>query len=234
LVLVERGERGAWLVEELNSAGPPLLALLDQEGVMPLPPYIKRERDDARGDDDRDRYQTVFARDPGAVAAPTAGLHFTDALVQRLEEQGIDRAEVLLHVGLGTFNPIEVDDIRAHHMHAEDYEVPDETALAVQRTRAEGGRVIAVGTTSLRALESAWCTDTQELRAGRGRTDIFIHPPRVPKSIDGLITNFHLPRSSLLLLVSALAGREKILQAYGEAVRLGYRFFSYGDAMLIL
>ncbi len=199
-------------------------------GEMPLPPYIRREQ--AQPMDER-RYQTVFAREEGSVAAPTAGLHFTDALFERLDETGIERAEVILHVGPGTFRPIAAEQLAAGKLHSERYELPEATASAVQRTRARGGRVIAVGTTSTRVLES--CADEQgQVQARSGETDIFIHPGVPFRVVDGLLTNFHLPKSSLLLLVAAFAGRERILDAYAEALREEYRFFSYGDAMLIL
>lgn len=232
--LVERGPRGRWTLRLGATTADPL-DLLQEAGVMPLPPYIKRSgRDDPRAALDRERYQTVYAREAGAVAAPTAGLHFDQALLDRLEQAGVGRAEVVLHVGLGTFQPIEIDDFRGHEMHEERFHLPEATARAVTETRARGGRVVAVGTTSVRTLESCWDEERGELIARAGTTRIFIHPPKTLKSVDALITNFHLPRSTLMLLVSAFAGREAILAAYDEAIARRYRFFSYGDAMLIL
>ncbi|MDH3593115.1 MAG: tRNA preQ1(34) S-adenosylmethionine ribosyltransferase-isomerase QueA, partial [Planctomycetota bacterium] len=192
---------------------------------VPLPPYIKRA-DDAS---DRTSYQTVFAAHPGSAAAPTAGLHFTQTLLDRLRAKGVVIARVTLHVGYGTFQPIEATVVEEHRMHAEDFEVTEEAA----RTIAErSGRLIAVGTTSARVLETLAATGG--IRAAAGRTDIFLHPGNPPRAIDGLLTNFHLPKSSLLLLVCGLAGTERILAAYEAAVERGYRFYSYGDAMLIL
>ncbi len=197
-------------------------------GHLPLPPYIKRED----SQDDRSRYQTVFAREKGAVAAPTAGLHFTEQMLDRLRELGVEICSLTLHVGLGTFLPVRVDDVRQHKMHTELYNVPQLTADAVNRARQEGRRVFALGTTSARTLETA-ATDDGRLRAGSGESDIFIYPGYRFKLIDGLITNFHLPKSTLLMLVSAFAGRDFILSAYRQAVEERFRFFSYGDCMLI-
>lgn len=205
----------------------PLLTLLEQHGHIPLPPYIRRADDAA----DRERYQTVFARKPGAVAAPTAGLHFDEDFLARLAAAGIDTGQVTLHVGAGTFQPVRAERVEEHVMHSEWYDVPAALVEQVQATRAAGGRVIAVGTTSLRALESA--ARGGRLRPGQGETDIFIYPGYRFGVADALVTNFHLPRSTLLMLVSALAGRERILAAYAEAVAERYRFFSYGDAMFI-
>jgi S-adenosylmethionine:tRNA ribosyltransferase-isomerase len=205
------------------------LGALERHGHVPLPPYIHRA-DDAG---DRERYQTVYAREAGSVAAPTAGLHFTPELLGRLEERGVERAEVVLHVGPGTFRPVEAEDVREHRVDPEAYAVPEETAAAVRRARAEGRRVVAVGTTATRALESA-LDDDGEIRAGEGETDLVIVPGFRFRVAGALVTNFHLPRSSLLLLVSAFAGRERVLAAYAEAVRLRYRFYSYGDAMLLV
>lgn len=219
-----------------------------QLGEMPLPPYIHRPPG-ASAVEDRDRYQTVYARHDGSVAAPTAGLHFTPELLQQLRERDILICEVTLHVGHGTFAPVKTDDIEHHLMHEERYELPPETAHAVTAARRDGRRVIAVGTTSARVLESAARAQQNtrhpagpfQLDAAAGRTQIFIHPPAAFLVLDGLLTNFHLPRSTLLMLVSAFAapgeltlGRDWILGAYAEAIREGYRFFSYGDAMLIL
>jgi S-adenosylmethionine:tRNA ribosyltransferase-isomerase len=206
----------------------PLEKLLLKLGEMPLPPYIERHADAA----DLERYQTVYAREPGAVAAPTAGLHFDESLLAELRGRGVDFGYVTLHVGAGTFQPVRVEDIGQHHMHREWLNVGAGLVEQIHRTRASGGRVIAVGTTVVRALESA--TVDGELRPFAGETQIFIFPGYRITSVDGLITNFHLPQSTLLMLVSALAGREFMLDAYRHAVEQRYRFFSYGDAMLIL
>lgn len=197
-------------------------------GRMPLPPYIKREA----GQEDQTRYQTVFASEKGAVAAPTAGLHFTEQTLQHLRELGVDIHRLTLHVGLGTFLPVRVEDVRQHKMHTELYNVPRTTADTVNRARQEGRRVFALGTTSARALETA-ADESGELRSGSGESDIFIYPGYKFKMVDGLITNFHLPKSTLLMLVSAFAGRDFILQAYRKAVAERFRFFSYGDCMII-
>jgi S-adenosylmethionine:tRNA ribosyltransferase-isomerase len=202
---------------------------VEEIGHLPLPPYIKREDQQ----EDRSRYQTVFAREAGAVAAPTAGLHFTVGLLQRLRDCGIVIAPLTLHVGLGTFLPVRVDDIREHKMHAELYNIPPATAAAVNLARNEGNRVFALGTTSARALETA-ATTAGHLAAGCGESEIFIYPGYRFKLVDALITNFHLPKSTLLMLVSAFAGREYVLSAYRQAVNERFRFFSYGDCMLIL
>jgi S-adenosylmethionine:tRNA ribosyltransferase-isomerase len=205
-------------------------------GEIPLPPYIQRPS--GTTDQDLRRYQTVYAGPAGSVAAPTAGLHFTPELLQQIRRKGIETAELTLHVGLGTFAPVKVTNVHEHHMHEERFEIPTHTADLVNRARAEGRRVIAIGTTSLRVLESA--TEGNQLQAGTGRTAIFIYPPYRFKMVDALLTNFHLPESTLLMLVSAFAspgsteGRKWILESYAEAVRDRYRFFSYGDAMLLL
>ena len=196
-------------------------------GHMPLPPYIDRP-DSA---EDKERYQTVFAREEGAVAAPTAGLHLTNDLMAAMAEAGASFAPVTLHVGPGTFQPVTVDEIDRHRMHEEGYLVPEETAGLVNRAKAEGRRVVAVGTTSLRTLEAAG--QSGALQAGRGRTSIFIYPGYDFRIVDALLTNFHLPRSTLLMLVAALAGRGRILDAYAHAKENGYRFYSYGDAMFV-
>lgn len=198
-------------------------------GEMPLPPYIAR---DAADPDDVARYQTVFAREPGAVAAPTAGLHLSEPLLGALAERGIERAEVVLHVGAGTFRPIGARELRAGQLHAERYALPQATVEAIARARSRGGRVVAVGTTVARVLET--CAAQGELAAGAGETRLFLRPGDRFRAVDALLTNFHLPRSSLLMLVAAFCGRERILAAYEDAVRQGYRFFSYGDATLIL
>jgi S-adenosylmethionine:tRNA ribosyltransferase-isomerase len=204
---------------------------LERWGQTPLPPYIRRESgDDARLD--RERYQTVYARERGAIAAPTAGLHFTRELLDALEARGVRRTAVTLHVGYGTFQPVRVDVVEKHRVEPESYEIPRAAADAVAAARAAGGRVVAVGTTTTRALESA--ATTEGLRVGRGVADLFIHPGYRFQTVDALVTNFHLPRSSLLMLVAALAGRELVLEAYRHAVRERYRFYSYGDAMLIV
>lgn len=209
----------------------PLDAAIERFGHVPLPPYI--DRADAAAD--AERYQTVFAREAeaGSVAAPTAGLHFTPELLDRLAERGVARAEVLLHVGAGTFKPVEVDDPAEHVMHEEWYSVSPETADLINARRAAGGKVWAVGTTSVRTLESA-ATEDGVVHAGEGDTRIFIRPPYCFRAVDRLITNFHLPRSTLIMLVAALAGYDLTMRAYGEAVRGGYRFYSYGDAMAIV
>jgi len=200
---------------------------LERHGELPLPPYISR----APEAQDESRYQTVYAREPGAVAAPTAGLHFDDILLQRLEQAGVGRAFVTLHVGAGTFQPVRTAEIEDHRMHAERYRIPEASAQALARTRERGARVIAVGTTSLRALESA--AQAGRVPAGAGETALFVTPGFRFQVVDVLITNFHLPRSTLLMLVAAFAGRDHVLAAYRHAVRQRYRFFSYGDAMLI-
>lgn len=205
----------------------PILEVLERRGRLPLPPYIARTPDEG----DEQRYQTVYARAPGAVAAPTAGLHFDHAMLERLAASGIERAFVTLHVGAGTFQPVRVTDVRDHRMHTEWYEVPETTVDAIRHTHDAGRRVVAVGTTTLRALESASLSGP--LRAGYGETNLFIVPGFRFRTVDRLVTNFHLPRSTLLMLVSAFAGLEAIRRAYRHAVRERYRFFSYGDAMLI-
>lgn len=201
--------------------------ILDRLGQMPLPPYITHQLKD------RNRYQTVYAKHDGSAAAPTAGLHFTPELLDEIRKKGVQIAHVTLHVGLGTFRPVKVEAIEDHHMHSEFYVVEEEQARIINETRAGGGRIIAVGTTSCRTLESA-ADEDGVLRAGSGWTDIFIYPGYEFRLTDCLITNFHLPESTLLMLVSALAGRERILKAYEAAVKERYRFFSFGDAMLVL
>jgi S-adenosylmethionine:tRNA ribosyltransferase-isomerase len=226
LRLMDREAEGVWRMEPL-AAGTPL-ELLQRYGAMPLPPYIERDATDA----DRDRYQTTYASRPGSVAAPTAGLHFTPELLARCRERGIDTAEVTLHVGIGTFRPVSVEDLSQHVMHAEVCEISAETAQQLKAVRARGGRIIAVGTTSLRTLESAFAH--AGWNAWSGETKLFIRPPYEFRAIDALLTNFHLPKSTLLMLVSALAGIDLIRTAYAAAVAERYRFFSYGDAMLIV
>ncbi len=200
--------------------------ILDELGQMPLPPYITHTLED------KNRYQTVYARYDGSAAAPTAGLHFTEELFSKIEEKGVSVANVTLHVGLGTFRPVKVDDVANHHMHSEHYFIEPAEAEKINRTKREGGRVICVGTTSCRTVESA--AEQGMVRAAESDTQIFIYPGYRFQVMDELITNFHLPESTLLMLVSALAGREFVLRAYEEAVREGYRFFSFGDAMLII
>ncbi|WP_066257852.1 tRNA preQ1(34) S-adenosylmethionine ribosyltransferase-isomerase QueA [Neobacillus drentensis] len=202
--------------------------VLDQLGEMPLPPYIKEQLED------RDRYQTVYAREPGSAAAPTAGLHFTDSLLKAIKEKGVHIAFITLHVGLGTFRPVSVDDVLEHDMHSEFYIVTEGTARLLNEVRNKGGRIITVGTTSTRTLETIAAANDGRFIEGSGWTNIFIYPGYEFKAIDGMITNFHLPKSTLIMLVSALAGREHVLHAYQTAVTERYRFFSFGDAMLII
>lgn len=201
--------------------------VLDALGEMPLPPYITHKLQD------KNRYQTVYAKYEGSAAAPTAGLHFTKELLKEIEAKGVRIAYVTLHVGLGTFRPVKEENVLDHHMHSEYFQIPEEAAEVINRTKAEGGRVICVGTTSCRTVESA-SDGNGKVRSGSGDTDIFIYPGYRFKVLDGLITNFHLPESTLVMLVSALAGRENVLKAYDEAIRERYRFFSFGDAMLVL
>jgi S-adenosylmethionine:tRNA ribosyltransferase-isomerase len=203
--------------------------LIERHGLVPLPPYIRRESDDR----DRARYQTVYARERGSVAAPTAGLHFSGELLEAIESAGVSVARITLHIGVGTFRPVGAERVEDHRMHPERFEVSDSTARLLNRTREGGGRVWAVGTTSVRSLESA-ASDAGEYRAASGWTDLFIRPPHSFRGVDGLLTNFHLPRSSLLMLVAAFAGRELVLEAYLHAIAGRYRFYSYGDAMLVV
>lgn len=200
--------------------------VLDELGQMPLPPYIHHTLED------KERYQTVYSKYKGSAAAPTAGLHFTPELLQRIRDKGIQIAEVTLHVGLGTFRPVKVENVLEHKMHAEYYQISDETAKLINETKANGGRIIAVGTTSCRTLESA-AVEKGLLQSSQGWTDIFIYPGYPFKIVDAMITNFHLPESTLIMLVSALAGKETIMHAYESAVKEKYRFFSFGDAMFI-
>ncbi|MGD6895153.1 tRNA preQ1(34) S-adenosylmethionine ribosyltransferase-isomerase QueA [Bacillus infantis] len=202
--------------------------VLEQLGEMPLPPYIKEQLDD------RERYQTVYAKERGSAAAPTAGLHFTEELLDEIREKGVHIAFITLHVGLGTFRPVSVEDIHDHSMHAEYYQVTEGTARLLNEVRENGGRIITVGTTSTRTLETIADANEGRFEAGSGWTSIFIYPGYRFKAIDGMITNFHLPKSTLIMLISALAGRENVLNAYNEAVKERYRFFSFGDAMLII
>jgi len=226
--ILDETERGTRVVRLITSEGT-IRSMLETHGHVPLPPYISR-RDTAV---DTERYQTVFARQEGSVAAPTAGLHFTPELLDALDEQGVARADLLLHVGAGTFKPVESEDPSEHLMHEEYYHVGATAAELLTATRTAGGRVCAVGTTALRTLETVWRPEGR-YTAGEGETKIFIRPPMRPKAADLLITNFHLPRSTLLMLVAAIAGYELTMQAYRSAVAEGYRFYSYGDAMLVV
>lgn len=229
VVLVERRDEGRWWVRF-----EPALELdrLDRIGEMPLPPYI--DRPNGATTTDRETYQTVYASTPGAVAAPTAGLHFTDEMLKEIVERGVERAFVTLHVGLGTFRPVTADLVDEHRMHSEWYRFSDETAEAVNRAIADGRRVVCVGTTSVRALEGALAAGEGTVEPGENWTDIFITPGFDFRGVGAMLTNFHLPKSTLLMLVSALAGRDRVFDAYREAIDANYRFFSYGDAMLIL
>lgn len=224
-IVLRRGGEGEWVVRFPPGS---VDAALDRSGLIPLPPYIDRDP----VEEDRERYQTVYADRRGSVAAPTAGLHFTDELLGRVAEAGVAIARVTLHVGPGTFRPIRVDRVEDHVMEEEFYDVPEESARLVNETRVSGGRVIAVGTTVVRTLESAVGED--QVVPGPGSTDLFLYPPHTPKIVDGMLTNFHLPQSTLFLLVSALAGLETMKSAYSAAIEEGYRFYSYGDCMLIL
>jgi S-adenosylmethionine:tRNA ribosyltransferase-isomerase len=225
------GRGGCYDLKFHLPAGQTFDALLQRCGAVPLPPYIHRETDETAGSD-RNRYQTIYARDKGAVAAPTAGLHFTSSLLEALQAKGIDVVPITLHVGYGTFIPVRVDDIRRHEMHTERFVIPEASALRINRAVENGKRVIAVGTTCVRTLE--FFTDRNGmLQSGGGQCDLFIYPGYRFRMVGGLITNFHLPRSTLLMLVSAFAGRENIMAAYRQAIDRQYRFYSYGDAMLI-
>lgn len=201
--------------------------ILSRVGEMPLPPYIHEKLSD------KERYQTVYAKVDGSAAAPTAGLHFTPELLKKIEEKGVKIVDVLLHVGLGTFRPVKEDDVKNHHMHSEYYEVSEETAAEINRAKKEGRRVLCVGTTSIRTLESVANPDGT-VRAEKGNTEIFLYPPYTFKVVDGFITNFHLPKSTLMMLVSCFVTREKLLELYANAVKREYRFFSFGDACLFL
>lgn len=230
------GELKATCTEELEHGGRKIefayagifYEVLDALGSMPLPPYIKEQLEE------KDRYQTVFARERGSAAAPTAGLHFTEKLLEEIRNMGVNIAFITLHVGLGTFRPVSVDDIDKHEMHSEYYQMTDETAALLNKTKQNGGRIITVGTTSTRTLETIASKHDGQFHAESGWTDIFIYPGYEFKAINGMITNFHLPKSTLIMLISALAGRENVLAAYNQAVEKNYRFFSFGDAMLIV
>lgn len=223
--VLSAGQEGQRCIR-FSQGGDDFYRILDEVGEMPLPPYIREKPADPG------RYQTVYAAAPGAVAAPTAGLHFTQDLFQRLAAKGVGQARLTLHVGLGTFRPVTAETVEEHPMHREYYSISPETAQAINQTRARGGRIVAVGTTSVRVLETVAAGGM--IRPGSGWTDIFLYPGYRFQAVDALVTNFHLPRSTLLMLVSALAGREQVLAAYDQAIAMGYRFFSFGDAMLII
>jgi S-adenosylmethionine:tRNA ribosyltransferase-isomerase len=227
LHLVEKTPLGHWLAQPCEPG--PALTLLQRYGRVPLPPYIRKGQ---AAEQDSERYQTVYARRVGAVAAPTAGLHFTPAVFDALEQRGIEQTFVTLHVGPGTFQPVKADDVTQHAMHSEWGEVPESAAAALATCREQGGRIVAVGTTSVRLLETVAASGP--LRPWAGETDLFIYPPYRFGAVDVLLTNFHLPRSTLLLLAAAFAGVDLLRQAYNTAIKEGYRFYSYGDAMLIL
>ena len=224
---IEASEGEGFFIVRFDRAGGELSDALEREGRVPLPPYIRREASEV----DRERYQTIFARERGSAAAPTAGLHFTEELLARLAARGVERVAVTLHVGAGTFLPVRTDEVELHRMHEERYCVSEEAARAFDACRARKGRVVAVGTTTVRTLESAW--NGGRLQSGEGRTSLFIKPGHDFRAVDAVVTNLHLPRSTLLILVCAFAGREQVLAAYRHAVSEGYRFFSYGDAMLL-
>ncbi len=230
--MLARRPNNAWQIAFRSRA--PLMELLERYGMTPVPPYIHRCGDARQARLDRERYQTIYARETGAVAAPTAGLHFTEALFEALAGRGVARATVTLHVGPGTFKPVKVEQVEEHRMDPERYAVPAATAAAVAACRARGGRVVAVGSTSVRTLETVAAAHGGEVAAAAGSSSIFIYPPYRFRVTDAMLTNFHLPKSTLIMMVAALAGRERILEAYREAVRERYRFFSYGDCMLIL
>ncbi|MCL2761317.1 MAG: tRNA preQ1(34) S-adenosylmethionine ribosyltransferase-isomerase QueA [Desulfuromonadales bacterium] len=226
-LVIERTEESSWLVSFVGTGD--FFEWLESHGEVPLPPYIKRKAEKF----DKERYQTVYAKEPGAVAAPTAGLHFTPELLSAIKSKGIDIATLTLHVGLGTFMPVRIEDVTSHKMHKEWYTIPPRTVDAINKCKESGGRVIAIGTTTTRALEHS-ASHQAGFSAGTGEADIFIYPGYNFKVIDGLFTNFHLPKSTLLMLVSAFAGKEKIMQAYEEAIAREMRFYSYGDAMFII
>ncbi len=229
--IIDYGNDGTRIVE--FSYDGIFMERLEEIGSMPLPPYIERQSEN----EDRDRYQTVYCREEGSVAAPTAGLHFTEELLEKAKAKGVELAYVTLHVGIGTFRPVKCENIEDHSMHFEEYHIDEETAETINRAKAEGRRVISVGTTSTRTVESAAyfdeVKDCWQVRSGESSTGIFIYPGYEFRIIDSLITNFHLPKSTLLMLISALYDRERILEVYQEAIRERYRFFSYGDAMFI-
>lgn len=227
-IMLQDGEQGEALLKIESER--PLMEVLDEEGVPPLPPYIARKEQTAEQvEEDKNRYQTVYASEPGAAAAPTAGLHFTPEIFTALNERGVSKAELTLHVGLGTFRPVSAEIITDHEMHYERYAVSAAAASTIAAAKNEGGRIVAVGSTSVRTLESV-----APIQAAEGATNIFIYPPYQFKNVDVILTNFHLPKSTLLMMMSAFAGRELMLKAYETAVASNYRFFSYGDCMLIL
>jgi len=230
--MLARRENGSWIL--IFRSKLPLMELLDQYGLTPVPPYIHRNGDERQTQLDRERYQTIYARETGAVAAPTAGLHFSEALFAALDAKGVRRAYVTLHVGPGTFKPVKAEVVEQHRMDAERYRVSQETADAIAACRARGGRIVAVGSTSVRTLETVASAHGGQVVADSGASSIFIYPPYRFQVADVMLTNFHLPQSTLVMMVSALAGRERIMAAYSEAVRERYRFFSYGDCMLIV
>ena len=230
--LVKRLDGGLWRVAFKSER--PLAQLLDEFGRTPVPPYVRREGTEDEERADRERYQTIYAKHVGSVAAPTAGLHFTPEIFAALDAKGVRRASVTLHVGPGTFRPVKTEMIEDHHMDYEAFTVPPETADAIRECRARGGRVVCVGSTTVRTLETVAAAHGGEVVAGSGASNIFIYPPYEFKVCDAMLTNFHLPQSTLLMMVSALAGRERILAAYAMAVRSEYKFFSYGDCMLIV
>ena len=238
-VELDQGDCGGFTVVDKNAAGTvhvrfdqeDVLSILEHYGKIPLPPYISREPDP----EDKERYQTVYARVPGAVAAPTAGLHFTEAILSELERRGVTLARLTLHVGAGTFRPVSCERVEDHLMHEESYVLPESCAAVINRTHEQGGRVFCVGTTTVRVLETcASETEAGKVVAGEGRTRIFLYPPRRPRVVDGLLTNFHLPQSTLLMLVCTFCEHDKVMAAYREAVARRLRFFSYGDCMLLL
>lgn len=227
---IRKDESGAWIVAIVSTNGMDTMKVLHEFGRAPLPPYIRRD-DKSNHKADIERYQTVFARKPGAVAAPTAGMHFTDKLLEKIRAKGVKTCFVTLDVGWGSFAPVKVDTVEEHKVESEKFSVSEETAALHAQTRSKGGRIVAVGTTTVRALESAWRDGA--VRALEGETDLFIKPGYQFKAIDALITNFHLPKSSLLMLTSAFGGLDFLKSAYEEAIRLRYRFYSFGDAMAI-
>ena len=223
---------GMWRVEFVSVR--PLMDLLDEFGHTPVPPYVKREGTSEEEAADRERYQTIYAKHVGSVAAPTAGLHFTPQILAAVEEKGAHIASVTLHVGPGTFRPVKAQNIEEHHMDFEAFTIPPETADTINETKARGGRIVCCGSTTVRTLETVAVANDGKIVAGSGASNIFIYPPYKFKATDAMLTNFHLPQSTLLMMVSALAGRERILCAYAMAVKANYRFFSYGDCMLIV
>ncbi len=232
VTLLEDGELGRVKIRVESDL--PFLEVLDKIGQTPLPPYIQRkEAAPERTEADKSRYQTVFAREPGAVAAPTAGLHFTPDVLQQLAAMGVEQSLVTLHVGIGTFRPVTAERVEEHKMENERWTIPEETAARIRQAQQSGGRILAVGTTSVRTLESA-AARPEGFGAGSGRTELFIYPPYEFKIVNAMLTNFHLPKSTLIMMISAFAGRDFIMEAYRQAIVERYRFYSYGDCMLIL